>query len=60
MITWVLVLDGVGDFVLLIDVVPAEVLFVTVSAFSSEIDGFEDFAGAVAGSAGFDLGESVL
>jgi len=56
--TWVLVLDEIGDFALLIDVVLAEVLFVTVSTFSSEIDAFED--GAVAGSAGLDLGESVL
>lgn len=58
-ITW-FTLDEVGDFVLLIDVVPAEVLFVTVSTFSSEIDAFGGFVGAVAGSAGFDLGESVL
>jgi len=53
----VLVLDEIGDFALLINVVLAEVLFVTVSTFSFEID-FED--GAVAGSACLDLGESVL
>jgi len=53
-----LVLDEVDDFALLIDVVLAEVLFVMVSAFLFEIDAFED--GAVAGSAGLDLGESVL
>jgi hypothetical protein len=55
-----LVLDGIGDFALLIEIVPAEVLFATVSAFSSEIGAFEGFAGAVAGSGGLDLGESVL
>lgn len=63
LITCTLVLDGVSDFILLIDVVPAEVLFVTfssVSTFSSEVDASEGFAGAVAGSAGIDLGESVL
>lgn len=52
-------MDGIGDFILLIDIVSAEVLFVTISAFSSEVDeAFEGFAGAVAGSADFDLGES--
>lgn len=54
-----LILDEVGDLVLLIDVVPAEVLFVKVFAFSSEVDAFEDFVGAVA-SAVFGLGESEL
>lgn len=55
-ITWTLVLDKVDDFILLIDFAFAEVLFVRIS-FSSE---FEDFVGAVAGSASLDLGKSVL
>lgn len=52
-------LDGTGDLAL-IDVVFAEELFAIFSTFSSETIVFEGFAGAVAGSAGLGLGESVL
>lgn len=52
-----LVLDKVGDFILLIDFMLAEVLFMRVSTFSLEIEGF---VGAVAGNASLDLGKSVL